>query len=151
MLSDKEITKANLIKIYEDLPKLAEQIPAIKAEFDMNEFGVFAGQKQKELNSKCKTYGCGLGNAARLFDIVETDFNNSDSTFNYMLFGKRILPGLYYNLYKLQNTLWDFLFDWKWADYQPTFDQFIERVKYTIDMDLEIGSWDYRRDSFTKV
>lgn len=156
MLSDKEITKANLIKVYEELPKLAEQIPEIKNEFDMERYGVYDTMIGEKIETtSCRACGCGLGNSARLFKLMPSDFGGDGFTYN--LFGQRVFPALYLEStyfttrkYAETNRLWRFLFDTAWFNYQPTFDQFIERVKYAIDMDLEIGFWDYQKKSFIK-
>lgn len=141
----KSITLANLTKIYNELPELAKKIPNIRQEFDMDVYGVYCGLKSTAVETECKTHGCGLGNSARLFDIQKSDFTYKE--FSYDRFGKRILPYLYM---EYGDDLWHFLFSSSWSDYQPTFAHFIKRVKYAIDMNLEIGEWKLRKTPFVK-
>lgn len=147
----KAITLASLKKIYEELPKLAETMPSIKDEFDMTVYGAYCGLKSHLIEPECETYGCGLGNSARLFELKESDFYYKK--FKYDNFGKRILPSCYSkddSSVTKEKKLWNFLFSSTWDDYQPSFEQFIQRVKYAIDMDLEIGNWKYQKFSFIK-
>lgn len=148
----RKITLASLKKIYEELPKLAEKDPSIINDFNMNHFGVYQDLKKKQIdNNVCGTMGCGLGNSARLFELESTDFN-SVGTFSYNRFGQRILPFCYEPdeddgdgcPLMIETSLWDFLFSHHWATIQPRFDQFIERVKYAIDKDLDLGHWLYK-------
>lgn len=151
--TDKEITLENLKKVYEELPKLAEEIPSIKDDFDMGLYGIYYFLPKEEIN-ECGTHGCGLGNSARVLDIVDSDFTIDDEKFDYYVFGRRVFPSCYYFREYSQtsdtNRLWSFLFDAEWANAQPTFEQFIERVKYAIDTDLEVGNWAYQAESFIK-
>lgn len=144
----KKTTLDSLITIYNGLPLLAEKNPAIKDEFDMNRYGVYSFCGKTEIkNNYCKTYGCGLGNSARLFKIENSDFNSHyHDVFSYTKFARRILPYCYISNEKY--NLWEFLFSSNWAWYQPSFNQFIERVKYAIDKDLELGEWVYQDESF---
>ena len=141
----KAITLANLTKIYNELPELAKKNPKIRQEFDMDLYGVYCGLKANIIKTECKTHGCGLGNSARLFDVQKSDF--SDKEFSYDKFGKRILPYLYMDY---GQNVWAFLFSASWSQCQPTFKQFIKRLKYAIDMDLELGDWNYKKSNFVK-
>lgn len=147
MRTDKEITLANLKKIYKKLPKLAETIPSIITDFDMNTFGIYTYNTPKQIKEHvCKTHGCGLGNSARLFKLLRTDFD-WENEFAYHQFGERILPFTYN---ANPDNLWYFLFGSDWSAHQPSFEQFIQRVKYAIDMNLVLGKWDYQTESFIK-
>jgi hypothetical protein len=152
MKTNKEITLENLKKVYEELPKLAETNPSIKADFDMSLYGVYYFLTKEQIN-ECGTHGCGLGNSARVLDIVECDFKIEDGKFDYFSFGRRVFPSCYHFKEGARlsdtNRLWMFLFDAGWAKFQPTFKQFIERVKYAIDTNLEVN-WGYQVESFKK-
>lgn len=142
-------TLKNLKKIYRELPILAETIPSIKTDFSMRLYGVFDELTKEEIETnECGTNGCGLGNSARIFKLVKSDFHCND--FSYRNFCRRILPSTYDDVTRFSNGLWDFLFAWSWHVHQPTFEQFIQRVKYAIDMDLKIGQWEYQRKPFIK-
>jgi hypothetical protein len=148
MKTDKQITLASLKKIYEKLPVLAETIPSIITDFDMNTFGIYTYNTPKQIKQHdCKTHGCGLGNSARLFRLVKSDFD-WENEFCYHKFGARILPTTYDG--SRLTSLWHFLFSSDWKVYQTSFEQFIERVKYAIDMDLEVGEWEFQKESFIK-
>lgn len=148
MKTDKQITLASLKKIYKELPVLAQTVPSIITDFDMQTFGIYTYRTRKEINEHaCKTQGCGLGNSARLFRLMKSDFD-WEHEFAYHQFGARILPTTYDG--SRLTSLWYFLFSSDWYGHQSTFEQFIERVKYAIDMDLEVGDWDYQKESFVK-
>lgn len=145
-LEKKAITLASLIKIYNELPKLAITKPHIKEEFDMTIYGVYNRATKEYIETECATHGCGLGNSALVFELVDSDFRNLHN-FNYVSFGKRILP-LCYDTFSDETNLWHFLFASSWGHFQPSFDQFIERVKYAIDTELDLGEWQYQKETF---
>lgn len=143
-MTDKEKTLFNLKRVYNELPVLAEKIPAIKNDFHMGRFGVYDNLMINHCNEHdCKTVGCGLGHIARLFKPIPEYFNVL-GLFDYVIFCRIEFPYVNYT------HLWHFLFDSLWFGYQPKFEQFIERVKYVIDYELEIPEWNYQEESFIK-
>jgi hypothetical protein len=148
MKTDKEITLESLRKIYNELPKLAETRTHIKDDFDMGTYGVYNLLNNYEMKHECATHGCGLGNSALVFEVKPTDFTSTDR-FSYVEFGTRILPSCY-DEEGDEQRLWNFLFSANWSSVQPSFKNFIERVKYAIDTELELGEWDYEPQSFIK-
>lgn len=150
MKTDLQITLDNLKIVLDKLPKLAEQHPEIKREFDMLEYGCYA--YTNKMKKVCKTYGCLLGNMARVLPVTEECYDEFDK-FSYYEFGLLHFPyinGFPNNTYGNKSENWKFLFSGGWADFQPTFGQAIERVKYFIDCEGEIGAWEYRKESFIK-
>lgn len=146
MKTDNEITLESLIKIYNELPKLAETKPHIKDEFDMGTYGVYNLKNDYEVKHECCTHGCGLGNSALIFNVQPDDFGLL-GRFSYVRFGERVLPSCY-DEYSDNTKLWQFLFSSTWSAFQPSFEQFIQRVKYAIDTNLELGEWEYQNESF---
>jgi len=144
-----DLTLKNLQKVYDELPALAEKIPAIRTDFDICHFGVYWAQtKQFVLTNDCGTTGCLLGNAARLFDLQNNAYYHHVGArleFSYMHFGSTIFPALY-RAYKdgtpnmwQPNDMWDYLFSEHWAHTQPTFDQAIARLKYFLEVKGDVG------------
>lgn len=151
-LKDKEKTLKNLRMCYDGLLELAKKDPRIKDDFDMEQFGVYADLEKSEIkNNVCNTYGCLLGNMARLFEPKDEYFELSfweQQAFSYFEFGYIEFPSLFDD--DGFSDTGNFLFSGTWARFQPTFKQAMERLKYAIDMDLEIGKWEYRKKSFIK-
>lgn len=145
-MTDKEITLKNLQRVYDELPELAKTIPSIIEEFDMQIYGIYDNLTKDQIkNNQCQTIGNGLGNCALLFGVDQSDF--SSERFSFYKFAIRIFP------YLLRISLdqgWSFLFHENWAHVQPTFHQFIERVKYYIDCNGELGQWKFQEESFIK-
>ena len=129
-MNDLQITIANLEKIHVELPILAEAIPSIRGEFDMKVLGCY--DKSTLDNLVCRTYGCGLGNAARLFDLSKGEYYNARGEFSYFLFSQGILPSL-----TVTPILLDYLFSSKWgcsySNYK-TFEDFIQRMGNMIQL-----------------
>ena len=133
-MNDLDITIKNLEKIHKELPLLADKIPSIRKEFDMDSYGCYSGNIMG--NTSCKTHGCGLGNSARLFDLSNELYYNSRGKFDYMLFSQSILPSL-------KGWLWQYLFSSEWGESYSeykTFDHFIERVGNMIKLLKEQGA-----------
>ena len=134
-----EKTIQNLEKIYKELPVLAEEIPSIREEFDMENYGCY--NYSTIGNTVCKSHGCGLGNAARLFDLSKDMYYDNKGGFDYRLFSKDILPSIG-NCWLPASSLWYYLFSSDWGeDYSnyETFDYFIKRVGNTIQLLKERG------------
>lgn len=148
MKTDLQITLDNLQIVLNELPTLAEKMPEIKEEFDMSTFGCFEHSTFTNKNY-CSTYGCLLGNIARVLPIFDEHYDSLQS-FDYSEFGFHYFPYLYTNRNKhLSNDKWYFLFDSAWSIYQPTFDQAIERIKYFIYCEGSF-TWKYQEESFVK-
>lgn len=149
----KELTLANLKKVYKELPELAKKMPSIISDFDMNEFGVLHALTKDEItHNYCLTNGCLLGNIARLFELDDRYFlaRCPEPLYNYDLFGAIQFPFLYNKEEKgcCGNHIWRFLFDGRWTVHQPTFEQAMKRVKYAIDYNLDIPVWRFREEDF---
>ena len=130
----KELTRKNLQRVYNELPKLAEKIPEIKTDFNMGIFGIY--DKLKKINFKeCGTYGCLLGNSARLFVNEFTEyFFDIDNKFCYRFFGSVYFP--YMNIYKYE-IAYNYLFSYKWAITKfNKFEDAIQRIGNLLDNDL---------------
>jgi hypothetical protein len=148
-LKDKEKTLKNLRMCYDGLLELAKKDPRIEQDFDMERFGVYVALQPKEIkNNVCDTHGCLLGNMGRLFEPKKEYF--LDGFFNYYKFGSLEFPSLFIEGGGFFDETGRFLFDAEWGICQPTFKQAMERLKYVIDMDLEIGKWKFRKQSFIK-
>ena len=138
-MTDLEKTIKNLEKIYNELPSLAYKIPFIKEEFDMSKYGCYYGGSVRVII--CRTYGCGLGNSVRLFDISKKEYYNNDGRFDYRLFTDSMLPSLITYL-RARSRLWYYLFSAEWGHKSSkfkTFDHFIERVGNVIKLLKEKG------------
>ena len=144
---EKEITRKNLLRVLDELPKLAEKMPEIKNDFNMGRYGVYNCLKIENLN-QCHTYGCLLGNIARIFEKEFTnDVFDKSGHFDYYLFNKKFFP--YLNYYK--NKEWEYLFcgDWKGTKFNK-FDDAIERIKNLLDNDLECNNYNYKTNQIIK-
>ena len=146
IMTNKKKTLMNLKKIYNKLPELAKKERYIIDDFNMQHYGCYNYLYPFQFHM-CNTLGCALGNSARLFDLNNNLYYLNEA-FNYPKFGKIILPSLYYK--GNVNTTWEFLFSSEWVNYQSTFNEFITRLKYVIDYDLEIPEWEYQTESFIK-
>ncbi len=146
-MTNKEITRQNLEKILKELPILAEKMP-IRQNFDMDKFGIYDEVMKNKMDHQCDSVGCGLGWSAELFDLNNPSFYNQNERFSYRQFGRDTFPYLYRDTITTITSDWAFLFSSVWASYQPTFDQFIERLKYFLDMEMSLGRWEYQRNSF---
>lgn len=144
-MTDKEKTMENLRMVLEELPKLAEKIPSIRDDFDMDRYGCYEELEPENIN-ECQARGCLLGNIARLFPMLDKYFNEFGE-FDYDNFCIQEFPMLDSSVKGL-NKNWCFLFDMSWSLYQPTFDQAMNRVKYFIECDGELGEWYYQKEDF---
>lgn len=68
-----EVTIKNLKVVQKELPKLAKQWPEIIENFDMSQFGGFAGATKEQymaesVEHECNTHGCLLGSISLLKD-----------------------------------------------------------------------------------
>ena len=134
----KEITRKNLQRVLDELPKLAEKMPEIKRDFDMGKWGVYCKLKKKDFN-KCRTTGCLLGNAARVFEKEFTeDLFNKFGKFSYYLFGLKFFPYLYYGTNYDYKTQWEYLFEPEWKRTKfNTFEDALKRIENLIKHDLK--------------
>ena len=133
-----QVTITNLEKIYVELPLLADEVKTIREEFDMLEYGCYDHNTID--NSVCRAYGCGLGNASRLFDLNKKEYYVYDEEFDYELFSDSILPSL--KDMNIGDILWRYLFSYVWGQHHSnyrTFDHFIERVAQVITLLKEKG------------
>ena len=139
----KTLTRKNLQRVLEELPKLAEQMPEIKQDFNMGMYGVYA-YLEKENLSQCNTCGCLLGNAARIFKNEFTeDLFGCYNKFYYTLFSGKFFPYLY-DKYKQPKLGWYYLFSNHWTfNYFNDFDSAIDRIKNLLANDLECEKFDY--------
>ena len=146
----KEITRKNLQRVLEELPKLSEQIPEIRRDFDMGICGVYEYLKKENL-SQCSTYGCLLGNAARIFEKEFTeDLFGEFNGFYYTLFGRKFFPYLY-DKYEEPKIGWYYLFSTLWIfNYFNDLDSAIDRIKNLLDNDLECNKYDYSTNKIIK-
>lgn len=140
-----EITLKNLQKVVDELPKLAEKIPEIITDFNMALFGVYDRCQINEIQNRCNTFGCLLGNTARLFPIKEDYFMSIAKQFDYDIFCNDIFP---YIIMKHDYDDWDFIFNANWRYFQPTFHQAIDRVKFFIACKGKLPEWEYQKESF---
>lgn len=144
-----EKTIKNLTKIKNELPLLAFKIPEIISDFDMLNYGCYKNVSKDKINNDnvCKTYGCGLGNTARLFDLNKEEYF-WHSGFNYDLFCKDILPSLYmsYSYEDLDtnvNECWYYLFSAQWGlTSYNCFSSFIYRIENLLNHGKLINSFD---------
>lgn len=150
----KELTLANLKKVYKELPELAKKNPLIAKDFNMSLLGVFEARSMSSIKrNECSTCGCLLGNMARVFVVKLEYFNlgrNGLWNFNYKLFGRAEFPCLYDKGLAIDkpNHLWLFLFSERWIYHQPSFDQAIKRLKFIIDCNLDIPTWEFQEEEF---
>ena len=138
-MNNLQITISNLQKIQKELPLLADKIPSIREEFTMRQFGCYKGSSVDK--TVCKTYGCGLGNASRLFDISKKEYYGKWG-FDYKLFSKYILPSIS-NSWSATNSLWQYLFASEWgidSSNYKSFEDFIKRVDNVITLLKEKGA-----------
>ena len=139
----KELTRKNLIRVLEDLPKLAEKHPEIKMDFDMGIFGVYDDLKKENLN-KCRTNGCLLGNAARIFFNEFTDDLFVNNNFFYLFFGNKFFPYLKES-YGCKNKQWNYLFHSYWAVTKfNNLDSSLQRIENLLANDLECNKFNYK-------
>lgn len=123
----------------------------------MRSYGVFVNLSVKDIGRHrilCQTYGCLLGHIAKGFKIDKKHFDEHIE-YSYDLFGFDKFPALYDKIQETgdavaQNHLWRFLFSANWNNYQPTFEQAMQRLKYIIDYKLDIPDWNYTFKSFIK-
>lgn len=141
-----ETTLKNLRYAVDKLQELANTTnPEIRTDFDITKFGCYYGLVKEELH-KCKTVGCALGNmAGKVFPIIDSDFEIF-GWFNYLSFSERIFPDLYFFSHD-----WNFLFSDDWEEYQPTFDDFIQRAEHFLSLNGEIGDWEYSTEIKTNL
>ena len=140
----KELTRKNLQRVLDELPKLAEQMPEIKRDFDMGVYGVY-NNLEKENLGQCGTYGCLLGNAARIFEAEFTDdlFSNFSGRFIYRKFAKKFFPYLYFNEHNMfgidhQKKGWNYLFCEDWAGTKfNDLNSALQRIENLLANDLE--------------
>ena len=140
----KEITRKNLIRVLEELPKLANQMPQIKRNFDMKYYKVYNNLKKEDLN-KCRTAGCLLGNAARLFkDEFTDDLFGEFNEFDYGLFGRKFFPYLYGYL-DCVTLKWEYLFQIDWAGTKfKNLNSALQRIQNLLENDLECNKFSFR-------
>ena len=139
----KELTRKNLLRVLEELPKLAEQMPEIKRDFNMAKLGVYYKLKREDFN-KCRTTGCILGNAARIFKNEFTeDLFNDFGKFSYYLFGLNFFPYLYYGKDYDYKTQWEYLFEPVWERTKfNKFEDALQRIENLIKHDLKYTKYD---------
>ena len=134
-ITNLEVTIKNLEKIHKELPLLAEKIPSIRHEFNMNVLGCYSSSTLS--NPFCETYGCGLGHSARLFDLSKPEYYNDEGCFRYGLFSQCILPSI-----EVEYSLWHYLFCDEWGEVYSkfkAFEDFIERVANVVKLLKEKG------------
>ena len=139
----KEITRKNLQRVLTELPLLAEKMPEIKRDFDMKNYGVY-GYIKKENLSECKTSGCLLGNAARIFaDQFTDDLFGDFNEFYYSLFGIKFFPYLYRD-FDFVTLKWEYLFHIHWAGTKfNDLNSALQRIENLLDNDLEFNEFSY--------
>ena len=139
----KEITRKNLQRVLTELPKFAEKMPEIKRDFGMGIYGVYKGLKKENL-SECKTYGCLLGNAARIFeDEFTDDLFDEFNEFYYDLFGRKFFPYLYGDL-DCVTLKWEYLFHNYWVVTKfNDLNSALQRIQNLLENDLECNAFDY--------
>ena len=137
----KEITRKNLQRVLNELPKLAEKMPEIRRDFNMGVYGVY-NSLEKESLSECKTVGCLLGNAARVFKDEFTEDLFSEYGFWYSLFAGKYFP----YLYGINNYLRrDYLFSENWANTKfNDLNSALQRIKNLLENDLECKDFDFK-------
>lgn len=134
-MNDLQTTINNLERIYIELPILADKIPSIRGEFNMIKIGCYSSSTLA--NPFCQTYGCGLGNSARVFDLSKKEYYNDEGGFRYTRFSDSVLPSL-----RSEMSLWSYLFSSEWGYYNSkhkTFEDFISRVASVIKLLKEKG------------
>ena len=145
----KKITIKNLKKVLRELPKLAKKIPEIKQDFNMEILGVYKGLEKENLK-QCKTVGCLLGNAARVFVDEFTDDLFIDNIFNYTLFGQKFFPYLYES-YDYLNIRLVYLFNDYWAKTKfYNLDSALQRIENLLKNDLECKDFDFETNKIIK-
>lgn len=149
-MTNKQITLANLKIARKKLVEFADYYPSIKEEFDMKEYGHLNSLSRRGIKElpACGTYGCLLGSMTLCFKIAKEDFEKDyiGNVFKTYLFGRRLFPYIYEE--NIHWNLWPFLFNSDWTDYQPTFEQAIERLDWVIKHKLDIPNWKLRKKSF---
>ena len=146
----KELTRKNLLRVLDELPKLMEKMPKIKEYFYMGIFGVYNNLKRENLR-ECKTFGCLLGNSARIFkDEFTNDLFNEDDEFDYRLFGKKYFPYLY-NEFSEVTLKWEYLFDneWEYSKFGK-FEDGLQRIKYLLANDLACHEFSFETNKIIK-
>lgn len=93
-MDKKRETLKNLKKVLEKLPRLAEEHPEIKEEFDMLIYGVYHMMNSREAKNSCRTCGCLAGNIARLFPL-KPDYFSVHGLYSYDLFLHDVFPYFY--------------------------------------------------------
>ena len=139
----KELTRKNLQRVLTELPLLAEKMPEIRRDFDMRILGVYKGLKKENLN-QCKTVGCLLGNAARIFeDEFTEDLFVIYNQFYYRLFGCKFFPYLYVD-FDCVTSKWKYLFNIGWSKTKfNDLNSALQRIENLIENDLECKAFDY--------
>ena len=137
----KELTRKNLQRVLNELPKLAEKMPEIRRDFNMGVYGVY-NSLEKENLGQCGTYGCLIGNAARVFKDEFTDDLFDEYGFWYALFGKKFFP----YLYGINNYLRrDYLFSENWANTKfNDINSALQRIENLLENDLECKDFDFK-------
>ena len=145
----KELTRKNLQRVLTELQKLAEQMPEIRRDFDMDILGVYNNLEKENLN-QCETVGCLLGNAARVFVDEFTEDLFLEYEFKYSLFGKKFFPYLYSTNDYFSIRL-VYLFGYNWAETKfKDLDSALQRIKNLLDNDLECNEFDYDTNKIIK-
>lgn len=133
----------NLKKLAKQLPILANTThPHIKTDFNMKMFcnpTEIITKLTKENIHLCGTHGCLLGNAPHVLKPKKQHFLE-DGGFDYQTYCKDVFPHLSANM-------WSFLFSSEWVNFQPTFDQSIQRLNYAIKHKLDFY-WQYQTTPF---
>ena len=146
----KELTRKNLQRVLEELPKLAEQMPEIRRDFDMEIYGVY-NNLEKENLGQCGTYGCLIGNAARVFkDEFTDDLFDEYNKFDYNLFRKKFFPYLYGGI-DYVTLKWVYLFSMDWAGTKfNDLDSALQRIENLIANDLECNEFCFKTNQIIK-
>ena len=145
----KELTRKNLQRVLNELPLLAEKMPEIRRDFNMGVYGAYQLATKENLG-QCGTYGCLLGNSARIFEAEFTDdlFSNFSGGFIYRKFAIKFFPYLYFNEHNMfgidhQKKGWNYLFCEDWAVTKfGNLDSALQRIKNLLDNDLECNEFD---------
>jgi len=121
-------TISNLKMVVRELPKLAEEKPKIRDEFNMNNYGIYSGYRIEDIkNNKCFTHGCLLGNIAILFE-PKKEYLDCNNRFDYERFCKEEFPTLLNGGF--EKISWSYLFHSNWSETNfKDFDSAIQRIK----------------------
>ena len=140
---EKELTRKNLQRVLTELPKLAEQMPEIRRDFDMGIYGVYNHLKKENLN-QCSTIGGLLGNAARVFVDEFTNDLFIDNKFHYGYFDFKYFPYLDEDG-EYPKIRWNYLFSDIWAGTKfNDLDSALQRIENLIANDLECNEFCFK-------